>query len=94
MNEQIRVSNDCDKAQIGSCNACTDRDSYEKVTEVQLRGMSFRLCDRCKVELVGLLKKPKRAKKFDPLDHNQCQKSYHECEAPELCARAGCCMGA
>lgn len=29
---------------------------------------------------------------FDP--GSACLKNYHECEAPDICGRAGCCMGA
>jgi hypothetical protein len=34
------------RLQVGGCNACTDRD-YQFVTDIRLRGLSFRLCARC-----------------------------------------------
>jgi len=39
----------------GSCNHCTDRDRYKVVNVIELRGMSFRLCDKCKKALKKLL---------------------------------------
>lgn len=44
---------------VGSCNACTDyeRDGrQQKVKEVQLRGMSFRLCGKCERAVIAALK--------------------------------------
>ena len=45
----------------GSCNACTDGqyklDTAGKamITEVQIRNYTFRLCQRCRVQLKGSL---------------------------------------
>ena len=44
-----------DKVMDGGCNHCTDRDRYRKITVIELRGMSFRLCDKCKKMLKKLL---------------------------------------
>lgn len=58
-NQGITVTPNQDRLMAGSCNACTDvsrdRNAYETVTEVDLRGLSFRLCDRCRVKLKELL---------------------------------------
>lgn len=50
LNEAIAVSKDIDRRHAGSCNGCTSStqaSEYETVTEVQLRGLSFRLCPVC-----------------------------------------------
>jgi hypothetical protein len=54
-NEGILVMPNQARSMVGSCNACTDM-THQVVTEVNLRGMCFRLCEHCRVELVGLLK--------------------------------------
>lgn len=62
LNEAIRVNKHADRLSAGSCNACTNGvyatnvdNGKDMVTEVQLRGMSFRLCVQCRVILKGLL---------------------------------------
>lgn len=62
LNEAIRVNKHADRASSGSCNACTKgvyatniNTNKEMVTEVQLRGLNFRLCVQCRVILKGLL---------------------------------------
>ena len=45
---------------IGSCNACTDgvydtEDGIEFTTEVQMRQLTFRLCQCCRMQLKGML---------------------------------------
>lgn len=45
--EVVRVTKRADRLTYGSCNACTNRDC-DTVTNVDLRGMSFRLCDPCR----------------------------------------------
>lgn len=45
---------------VGSCNGCNDYHTpngvdNHAVTEVTLRGMSFRLCDKCRKLLAELL---------------------------------------
>ena len=45
--EKITVSTNVPREQYGSCNACTNREG-DTVTNVDLRGMSFRLCDPCR----------------------------------------------
>lgn len=42
-------------AQVGYCNACTERERDSTVTEVSFRSMSFRLCDNCRIVLKALL---------------------------------------
>jgi len=60
LNEAIRVSR-ANKAWTGSCNACTNgqyelgADGEAVVTNVDLRGMSFRLCARCRGQLKAML---------------------------------------
>lgn len=39
----------------GSCNACRDR-NHRMVSEITLRGLSFRLCARCEGVLKKMLK--------------------------------------
>ena len=39
------------KLMVGSCNMCVDRDSYEEINIVEMRSLSFRLCDKCKKQL-------------------------------------------
>lgn len=39
---------------IGSCNACNDKD-YVLVFEVSLSTLSFRLCRKCRLELMEKL---------------------------------------
>lgn len=58
LNEQIQVHKKVDRKIHGSCNACTSFTQlieYDTVTEVHLRGMSFRLCPACRKTLKGLL---------------------------------------
>ena len=50
LNEFIQVKKELDRDRHGSCNACTpatQAESYSKVTEVELRGLVFRLCPAC-----------------------------------------------
>ena len=54
VNEAIKVQHGLDRAWQGSCNACTTRD-YDTVTNVDLRGVSFRLCDPCRKILKAAL---------------------------------------
>lgn len=54
-NEGILVQPNQTRLMAGSCNACTDM-THQTVTEVNLRGLCFRLCDHCRVKLVELLK--------------------------------------
>ena len=61
LNEAIRVNHAAPKSWTGSCNACTNgqytlNDKNEPlVTNVDLRGMSFRLCERCRAQLKAML---------------------------------------
>lgn len=48
--ETIRVTKRASRQLFGSCNACTNRDG-DTVTNIDLRGMSFRLCNGCRVIL-------------------------------------------
>ncbi len=43
------------KLMEGGCNVCTDRDRYKIVNVIEMRSLSFRLCDKCKKELKKLL---------------------------------------
>jgi hypothetical protein len=43
------------RMEVGSCNACTSRRDEDMVTQVTLRGMSFRLCSVCGPKLKGWL---------------------------------------
>ena len=60
LNDALRVSQG-DKLMLGSCNACTkgqyvlDNESKPTVTNVDLRGLSFRLCERCRQQLKAML---------------------------------------
>jgi hypothetical protein len=50
VNETIQVVKNLGRSHAGSCNACTpatQATGYETVTEVQLRGLNFRLCPAC-----------------------------------------------
>jgi hypothetical protein len=50
INESIQVAKGLVRSHAGSCNACTPETQatgYETVTEVQLRGLNFRLCPAC-----------------------------------------------
>nr|WP_293595615.1 hypothetical protein [Polaromonas sp. 39-63-25] len=50
LNEFLAVKKGLDKARHGSCNACapsTQTEEYSTVTEVELRGLVFRLCPAC-----------------------------------------------
>lgn len=50
INESMQVTKGLDRLSRGSCNACTlstQSDDYVTVTEVQLRGLNFRLCPAC-----------------------------------------------
>lgn len=49
-NEVIEARKGLDRRHAGSCNACTpftQVEDYTTVTEVQLRGLTFRLCPAC-----------------------------------------------
>lgn len=52
--EVIKVTKRADRLLYGSCNACTDRVG-DTVTNVDLRGTSFRLCDPCRKILKAAL---------------------------------------
>ena len=39
----------------GACNMCLNKDSYEEVTIIEMRSLSFRLCDKCKKLLKDIL---------------------------------------
>ena len=43
------------KLMNGGCNMCVDRDSYEVVNVVEMRSLSFRLCDKCRKNLKEML---------------------------------------
>lgn len=45
--ETISVWKNVDRLAFGSCNACADRD-HKTVTNIGMRGLSFRLCDSCR----------------------------------------------
>ena len=45
--ETIKVTHNAPRAMYGSCNACTSREGAT-VTNIDLRGLSFRLCDPCR----------------------------------------------
>lgn len=50
LNEFLVVQKDLNKDRHGSCNACTpstQTEEYLTVTEVELRGLVFRLCPSC-----------------------------------------------
>lgn len=54
VNESIQVTKGLDRGSSGSCNACTistQTHDYRTVTEVQLRGLNFRLCPSCAGQL-------------------------------------------
>lgn len=54
VNESIRVAKGLDRRVYGSCNACatsTQAAEYQDVMEVQLRGLTFRLCPACAEQL-------------------------------------------
>ena len=54
VNESIQVTKGLDRVSSGSCNACTlssQANDYRTVTEVQLRGLNFRLCTSCAAQL-------------------------------------------
>jgi hypothetical protein len=42
------------KVMEGGCNMCVDRD-YEEVNVIEMRSLSFRLCDKCKKMLKKIL---------------------------------------
>ena len=44
-----------DKIIEGYCNNCTDKDGYRKINVIELRNISFRLCDKCKKMLKKML---------------------------------------
>jgi hypothetical protein len=48
--ETIKVTRNAPRMMYGSCNACTNREG-NTVTNIDLRGMSFRLCDGCRKSL-------------------------------------------
>lgn len=60
LNEAMKVQTQS-RLSAGSCNACTngqyltDKSGEDVVTEVMLRGLTFRLCNSCKKNLKGLL---------------------------------------
>ena len=50
INESVQVLKDLDRLCFGSCNArtlSTEVEDYKTVTEVQMRGLNFRLCLAC-----------------------------------------------
>lgn len=40
---------------LGSCNNCSSTSKHRVVTEINLKGLVFRLCDNCKGKLKKLL---------------------------------------
>jgi len=43
------------KDKEGSCSLCNDRDRYDIVNVIDMKSLSFRLCDKCKKLLKKIL---------------------------------------